>query len=526
MRRLHEKLFYRPLLDAVSRLPPRRARLSAEAAAARLGALGWASPEGALHHLRALTGGVSRAAAIQQTLLPVLLDELARSPDPDRGLLAYRRVSEALATTPWYLRLLRDEGLVARAADAAARARPRWSRTCSCARRRCCGCSPRPAPGQADELTRDPANAAASLRATVGPPARPRTPPRPTARSLRRHEMLRIACADLLGKLDVEQVCSGAVARSGSRCCRRCSRSVVRALGGPDAAGPARGDRDGPAGRRPSWATAATPTSCSSASRSTARPTTRPSSTRRPWPRRSAAGSAAPSPDPALVVDADLRPGGPVRAAGPHAGLLPRATTPAGRRPGRRRRCCGPARVAGDADLGRRFIELIDPIRYPDGRAHPRARSPRSGGSRRGWTPSGCPAAPTAATHTKLGHGGLADVEWTVQLLQLQHAGDIPELRTTSTLDGLREAAEAGLITHDDAEELAAGWMMATRARNAVMLVRGKPGDQLPRSGRELAAVAAALGYPADGDPGVFLDDYRRATRRARAVVERVFYGW
>ena len=56
---------------------------------------------------------MSRAASIQQTLLPVLLDELSRSPDPDRGLLAYRRVSEALATTPWYLRLLRDEGLVA-----------------------------------------------------------------------------------------------------------------------------------------------------------------------------------------------------------------------------------------------------------------------------------------------------------------------------------------------------------------------------------------------------------------------------
>ena len=130
------------------------------------------------------------------------------------------------------------------------------------------------------------------------------------------------------------------------------------------------------------------------------------------------------------------------------------------------------------------------------------------------------------ATHTKLGHGGLADVEWTMQLLQLQHAGDIPELRTTGTLDGLREAAEADLITHDDAEELAAGWMMATRARNAIMLVRGKPGDQLPRSGRELAAVATALGYPPDGDPGVFLDDYRRATRRARMVVERVFYGW
>jgi glutamate-ammonia-ligase adenylyltransferase len=90
----------------------------------------------------------------------------------------------------------------------------------------------------------------------------------------------------------------------------------------------------------------------------------------------------------------------------------------------------------------------------------------------------------------------------------------------------LHEAAEAGLLRHEDADELGAGWRMATRARNAVMLVKGKPGDQVPRSGRELAAVASALGYPPDGDPGVFLDDYRRATRRARSVVERVFYGW
>ncbi len=102
----------------------------------------------------------------------------------------------------------------------------------------------------------------------------------------------------------------------------------------------------------------------------------------------------------------------------------------------------------------------------------------------------------------------------------------MPELRTTSTLEGLQEAAEAGLLRREDTDELVAGWRMATRARNAVMLVKGKPGDQLPRSGRELAAVASALGYPPGGDPGVFLDDYRRATRRARAVVERVFYGW
>jgi len=71
---------------------------------------------------------------------------------------------------------------------------------------------------------------------------------------------------------------------------------------------------------------------------------------------------------------------------------------------------------------------------------------------------------------------------------------------------------------------LTAAWLMATRARNAVTLVRGKPTDQVPTSGRELASVAAALGYPRGTDPGEFLDDYRRTTRRARSVVERVFY--
>jgi hypothetical protein len=63
-----------------------------------------------------------------------------------------------------------------------------------------------------------------------------------------------------------------------------------------------------------------------------------------------------------------------------------------------------------------------------------------------------------------------------------------------------------------------------TRARAAATLVRGKPTDQVPRAGRELAAVASALGYPDDADPGRFVDDYRRTTRHARTVVDRVFY--
>ena len=121
VRRLHEKLFYRPLLDAASRVSADTARLSGGGRRAGSGALGWASPEGALHHLRALTGGVSRAAAIQQTLLPVLLDELARSPGPGpraAGLPAGVRGARRHAVVP---AAAARRGAGRGAADAAAR---------------------------------------------------------------------------------------------------------------------------------------------------------------------------------------------------------------------------------------------------------------------------------------------------------------------------------------------------------------------------------------------------------------------
>ena len=62
-----------------------------------------------------------------------------------------------------------------------------------------------------------------------------------------------------------------------------------------------------------------------------------------------------------------------------------------------------------------------------------------------------------------------------------------------------------------------------SRVRNAVTLVRGKPADQLPRDSRERAAVARVLGYP-QGSSDQMVNDYLRTTRRAHAVVERVFW--
>jgi len=113
VRRLHEKLFYRPLLNAVAKLDAGEARLTTQAAQQRLEMLGYSDPVGALRHLESLSSGVSRRAAIQRTLLPVMLGWFADAPDPDAGLLAFRQVSDALGSTHWYLRLLRDESLAA-----------------------------------------------------------------------------------------------------------------------------------------------------------------------------------------------------------------------------------------------------------------------------------------------------------------------------------------------------------------------------------------------------------------------------
>jgi glutamate-ammonia-ligase adenylyltransferase len=128
------------------------------------------------------------------------------------------------------------------------------------------------------------------------------------------------------------------------------------------------------------------------------------------------------------------------------------------------------------------------------------------------------------ALHLKLGPGGLSDVEWVVQLLQLRHAYEVPELRTTRTLAGLDAAARAGLVAREDADVLARAWRLASRIRDAVVLVRGRAADVLPARASELAAVASVLGYQA-GTAQNLAQDYRHAARRARGVMETLFYG-
>jgi [glutamine synthetase] adenylyltransferase / [glutamine synthetase]-adenylyl-L-tyrosine phosphorylase len=116
----------------------------------------------------------------------------------------------------------------------------------------------------------------------------------------------------------------------------------------------------------------------------------------------------------------------------------------------------------------------------------------------------------------------LSDVEWVAQLLQLRHAYAVEGLRTTRTLDALDAAAGAGLLDLDDVRVLGDAWRLATRIRDTIVLVRGRPADSLPSRAADVSAVARVLGRPSGGD---LVEEYRRTARRARAVVERVFYG-
>ncbi len=108
--------------------------------------------------------------------------------------------------------------------------------------------------------------------------------------------------------------------------------------------------------------------------------------------------------------------------------------------------------------------------------------------------------------------------------MQLRHGWAEPGLRTTRTRAALAAACAAELISAEDAETLDEAWVLATRVRNAVMLVRGRAGDTFPSDPRELAAVGRYLGY-GPGHVGDMLDDYRRTTRLARGVVDVLFYG-
>ncbi|EHB53638.1 Glutamate-ammonia-ligase adenylyltransferase [Mycolicibacterium rhodesiae JS60] len=517
--RLHAKLFYQPLLESVGPSVGLSPGLTPAAAERQLAALGYEGPQSALTHLSALVNQSGRRGRVQSVLLPRLLDWLSDTPDPDSGLLAYRRISEALSDQRWYLSTLRDEGAVAKrlmqVLGTSAYVPELLMRAPEVLQQYADG------PAGPKLCDTDPD---AVSRALIASTARHADPVRAiaAARTLRRRELARVASADLLGLLEVRDVCS-ALTSVWVAVLQSALDAVVRANTPDVGAVPAKlavigmgrlGGGELGYGSDADVMFVCEPNPDVEESRAVKWSVTIAEQVR--------ALLGTPSADPPLEVDANLRPEG---RQGPLVRTLAsyEAYYAQWAQPWEIQALLRAHRVAGDLDLGHRFLLMVDKTRYPAGGVSAEAVQEirrikaRVDAERlpRGADPN---------THTKLGRGGLADVEWTVQLLQLRHAHQISALHNTSTLATLDAIGAAELLAEDDVDLLRQAWLTATSARNALVLVRGKPTDQLPGPGRQLNAVAVAAGWHNE-DGSEFLDNYLRVTRRAKAVVLKVFGG-
>ena len=511
VREIHTRLFYRPLLSAVAGLPEEERTLSAAQAHDRLAAIGFRDPAGALRHIGALTNGLSRKATIQRHLMPIMVRWFADGSDPDYALLAFRRISERLGDTPWFLRMLRDSSGAAESLtrllsssryigellewipeavawlDSTDRLRPR-GRTAL------------------DEEAR----AIQTRHETVGDALR-------AVRALRRRELLRTAMGAVLDVLTIEEVAT-ALTEVTDATIQAALRAVLRDVVPPedqslDFAVIAMGRFGGAELGFGSDADILYVYEANDVAPERAQLLAT----------RIVAGLREHLTDHRLPLelDADLRPegrNGPVvRSLAAYTEYYRRWSLSWEAQALLRARG-----AAGSAKLLARFTALADTIRYPEsidlqGTREIKRIKARVEGER-------LPQGADPRRHLKLGPGSLSDVEWLVQLLQLQHAHRVTGLRTTSTLSALDAAVAASLIDADDAERLRAAWLLSSRLRSAITLLTGQTSDVLPADRRQLDALARLLGYPSRAATQLE-EDYLGVTRRARRSFEQLFYG-
>jgi glutamate-ammonia-ligase adenylyltransferase len=514
VRAMHLEMFYRPILPVVARLSADEAALGDTAARARLAAVGFVDPTGAQRHLVALTDGVSRRAAIQRQLLPAMIGWFAQGADPDAGLLAFRQLSEQLENSQWYLKLLRDSrtaaerlarllstsGYVTKALLSSAQDITWLDNDEDLVPR-----APERLWGEADAIlkrAKDPEQCITALR------------------GLRRRELLRTAAANVLGLLDSVEAAKTVTTVADvliDGALRIAMTTVTEAKGLEEppltmaviAMGRYGGEETGylsDADVQFVWDGKGEGLQAFAQAVATEM-------------RRLLQTVGT---QPGLEIDADLRPEG---KSGPLARSLDSCREYYGRwsDPWEAQALLRARPCAGDQDLRDRFVQMIDPVRYPEALTESALRQMRTLKAR--MESERLPRGVDPRRHVKLGPGGLSDVEWSVQLIQLQHAHEHPSLRTTVTLDALTAAVEAGLIELDDAEVLAEAWTFATDIRSALALRGvGKRTDLLPSDGRQMKLLADLMNVRLTGSE---LDEqYARASRRARAVTERVFFGW
>ena len=503
VRSLHQKVFYRPLLSAVAKLADGGVALTTDQAEDRLSAIGFADPKAALTHINALTGGISRRAAIQRQLLPVLIQWFSEGSDPDQALLAFRRLSEDLGESHWYLRMLRDSsGAAERMTQVLANSRlatslfeklpegAAWFEKAEDL-----------TPTNRDELETE-------IQAIID---RHDTPDAAASsiKNIRRRETLRLAMGAVLGDLTLQQISQGL-----SDVTAAFLRGLLSLVGesridlGIVAMGRFGGEELG------------------FGSDADVMFVYEPVETDVDEAQKIAESVISElkrlATDPLLEfeLDLDLRPegkNGPVaRSLDSYAAYYKRwANT------WESQALLRAQPIAGSPSLVAKFLDLINQYRYPETLDNSAVVEIRRIKAR--METERLPQGADPKRHVKLGRGSLSDVEWLVQLLQLKYGAKHPAIRTPRTLDALAACVSEGLIAEHDATVLREAWLLASRVRSAAVLWANKRSDVLTTDRRQLEGMARILEYPR-GSASALEQDYLAFTRRARMVFERIFY--
>ena len=517
VRGIHEQLFYRPLLESFAASPA--IRLTPDEAARQLAALGFRDAAAAGRAFDELTAGLSRRSNLMQQLLPLMLDWLSETPDPDLGLEQLRLLVTTTSDNARLIGLLRDEPV----------ATQRLCRLLGTSR--LLGTFIDRLPDFLHELGDDRMLAARPSTEDLAAELRAVLALRDTwedrlagIRRFVRRRLLRVAGRDLLGVGDEMEVGEEltAVADAASMLAidvadQRVRESdrfdhlervpfVVIALGRWGA-----GELSYPSDLDLIYLYG-TPEEADPA-------LVRDYAIKLAIAHAAALGEVRPE-GIAFRVDPDLRPEG---KAGPMARSLEstRAYYAKWAQPWEFLALLKARVAAGDGDLGRRFLAMIAPDVWPDPLTPDRVRAIRTMKAR--VETERIPPGEDPDFHLKLGPGGLSDVEFTVQLLQQRHGAHRPALRVPGTIPALRAAAATGLIPALEAHTLEEAFRFCTRARNRLYLQAGLVRDSLPTDPDEASRLGLALGY-VEAPRSQLREEYRRLTRRARRVVEQRFY--
>jgi glutamate-ammonia-ligase adenylyltransferase len=500
VRSIHERLFFAPLLETLAGAGP----LSPDAAEERLAAFGFSDVERTRAAVRELADGLTRRSRVMRELLPVILEWLSETPDPDLGLLQLRRLVEGPARSASLAVTFRD------APGAAERACHLLGAS------RVVGEALRRHPEFVDALDDDAALAVETSRADLVADAfdtlewrGDQEQRREGLRRFKRRELLRIATRDLLGYARLE-----ATERELTVLAEACLEAALASLRSPVPFAVVGMGRLG--GGELSYASDIDVMFVYEGDRAADF-----NDAERVATQLVQEIGATTAEGQTFRIDARLRPEGTqgplARSLGGFAAYYEQYGLTWERQALTKARF-----VAGDAALGMRFGELAEAFAYNRPMTDDDVREVRRMKAR--IERERIPPGEDPQFHLKLGRGSMSDVEFTVQLLQLVHGGARPELRAPATIEALAQLRTSGLLETDDADVLEEAYRFCERARNARYLQSGQPSDALPGDRSELERLALLLGYV--HQPHIALrDDYRRVTRRARRVVERVFYG-